>query len=218
MIAAPLHAFALPRARAAPEQLALDKTGSPRTALPAGGLAFLLVATAFAAYAFVPSALSAHLLAIFGRAGIEPATVVAIGMLFGPAQVGARVCEFVFAGNLHPLVVVRFAVGLLVAAFAVLALLGFSAPVAAAFAVMFGAANGLITIARGAVPLALFGPVGYGRLIGRIAGPSFVMQSAAPLVLALVTERASDPLALALTAGFTILALACFAAIRRPKI
>ena len=190
---------------------------APRAVLPPRGLAFVLVATAFAAYAFVPSALSAHLLAIFGRAGIEPATVVVIGALFGPAQVAARVCEFVFAGHLHPLVVARFAVGLLVTAFALLALLGFSVPAAAAFAVMFGAANGLITIARGAVPLALFGADGYGRLIGRIAGPSFVLQSAAPLALAVVIERASDSLALAVTAAFTILALACFAAIRRPS-
>ena len=66
---------------------------------------------------------------------------------------------------------------------------------------MFGAANGLITIARGAVPLALFGADGYGRLIGRIAGPWLVMQAAAPLVIAFVAERASDPAALALAAA-----------------
>ena len=91
------------------------------------GLAFLLVAAAFAAYAFVPSALSAHLLAIFGRAGIDAATVVMIGALFGPAQVAARLTEFVFGRNLHPLIDRRaFAVALLVAAFALLALLGIS--------------------------------------------------------------------------------------------
>jgi hypothetical protein len=81
---------------------------------------------------------------------------------------------------------------------------------------MFGAANGLITIARGAVPLALFGATGYGALIGRIAGPSLLMQAAAPLALAVVIERMSDPAALAATAAFAVIALACFAAIRRP--
>ena len=90
---------------------------------------------------------------------------------------------------------------LLVAAFALLALLGISAPLAAAFALMFGAANGLITITRGALPLALFGADGYGRLIGRISGPWLVMQSAAPLVMAFVAERASDATALALRRG-----------------
>jgi hypothetical protein len=94
--------------------------------------------------------------------------------------------------------------------------LGLSVPVAAAFAVMFGAANGLITIARGTVPLALFGASGYGRLVGRIGGPFLVMQALAPLVLALVIERASDRVALAVVAAFALAALASFIAIRRP--
>ena len=82
--------------------------------------------------------------------------------------------------------------------------------------VMFGMANGLITIARGAVPLALFGPVGYGAMIGRIAGPWLVMQAIAPLVLAFVIERTSDPAALALVAGLALVAFVCLRAILRP--
>jgi hypothetical protein len=184
--------------------------------LPSNGLAFFLVAVAFAAYAFVPSGLSAHLLAMFGRFGLDAATAVAIGTLFGPAQVAARVCELAFARNLHPLLVARFAVSLLVCAFILLVLVQFSVAVALAFAVLFGIANGLITITRGAVPLALFGPIGYGRLVGRIAGPSLVMQALAPVVLAFVIERSSDGMALVVTACFSAVALACFLAIRRP--
>jgi hypothetical protein len=97
-----------------------------------------------------------------------------------------------------------------------LALAGIAAPTAAAFAIMFGISNGLVTIARGTVPLALFGPAGYGRLIGRIAGPWLVMQSAAPLVLAFVAERVSDAAVLGLACAFALVALACFIAIRRP--
>jgi MFS family permease len=215
-ICAPLHAFVLPRSRAPVDPALTDPAAKPAAVLPPHGLAFLLVAAAFASYAFVPSALSAHLLAIFGRTGIDAATVVLIGALFGPAQVAARLTEFIFGRSLHPLTVTRFAVALLVAAFAMLAVLGISTPTAAAFALMFGAANGLVTIARGAVPLTLFGPAGYGRLIGRIAGPSLLMQAAAPLMLAVVAERISDPAALAFAAAFAIVALCCFAAIRRP--
>ena len=79
-----------------------------------------------------------------------------------------------------------------------------------------GASQGVITIVRGAVPLALFGAAGYGALIGRIARPSMLMQAAAPLALAFVAERSSDPVALACAAAFAIVALSCFAAIRRP--
>ena len=215
-ICAPLYAFALPRSRAVVDTTVGGTATRPAALLQPRGLAFVLVTAAFTAYAFVPSALSAHLLAIFGRTGIDSATVVFIGTLFGPAQVAARVTELAFGRNVHPLTVARAAVSLLVVAFALLALFGISVPLAAAFAVMFGAANGLVTIARGALPLALFGADGYGRMIGRISGFWLVMQSAAPLVMAFVAERASDASALALAAGFALIALACFAAIRRP--
>jgi hypothetical protein len=174
------------------------------------------VAAAFAAYAFVPSGLSAHLLAIFGRAGIDAATVVTIGALFGPAQVAARLCELAFAQQVHPLNVARFAVAMLLAGFALIALCGLAVAVAAVFAVLFGMANGLITIARGAVPLALFGAAGYGHLVGRIGGPFLVMQAIAPLVLAFVAERASDGAVLAVVAGFALISFVGFAVIRRP--
>jgi hypothetical protein len=214
-VCAPLYAFALPRSRAALDVPA-GGPAAPAALLPSRGLTFVLVTAAFTAYAFVPSALSAHLLAIFGRSGIDSATVVMIGALFGPAQVAARLIELAFGRNLHPLLIGRAAVTLLVAAFLLLALFGISVPLAAAFALMFGAANGLVTITRGALPLALFGADGYGRLMGRISGFWLVMQSAAPLVMAFVAERRSDATALALAAGFAVVALACFAAIRRP--
>jgi len=216
-VAAPLHAFALPRMRAevatAPPA---DAPSRPAAVLPARGLPFLLVATAFAAYAFVPSAMSAHMLAIFKRAGLDAATVVTIGALFGPSQVMARLLEFGFAGNVHPLNIARFAVGLVLAAFTMLFALGVSVPVAAAFAVMFGMTNGLITIARGTVPLYLFGANGYGLLVGRLATPWLLMQSAAPLVFAFVAERGSDTAALALVTTLAAIALISLAAIRRP--
>jgi Major Facilitator Superfamily len=219
IVAAPLHALALPRQRApvAAPAAATTEQKTPAAAHSPYGLVFALVATAFAAYAFVPSALSAHLLAIFKRFGLESDTVVAIGMLFGPAQVLARICELTFARHLHPLWIARFSLGLLVAAFALIALTPFSALVAAAFAVMYGMANGLMTIARGTVPLALFGAGGYGLLVGRIGGPFLVVQAVAPVVLAYVAERASDDAGLTLVAAFAVVALISFAAIRPAR-
>jgi hypothetical protein len=216
-VAAPLHALALPRQRATPSSPAGAPAPRAAAVLPSRGWPFLMVAAGFAAYAFVPSALSAHLLAIFQRAGLDAATVVAIGTLFGPSQVIARIGELVFARKIHPLAIARLAIGLLLAAFALVALFGVSVPVAATFMVMFGMGNGLLTIARGTVPLALFGAVGYGALIGRIAGPCLAMQAVAPLVLALVAERVSDAAALALVATLALLALGCLALLRRPK-
>jgi MFS family permease len=219
LIAAPLHAFALPRtlaARADPQPRLEGAPPVPSVVIAPKGWPFVLVAFAFAAYAFVPSGLSAHLLAIFGRAGIDAASVVAIGALFGPAQVAARIGELLFARRIHPLDVARFAVGMLLVAFALLALAGLSIAAAAVFAVMFGMANGLITIARGAVPLALFGAAGYGHLMGRIGGPYLAMQAIAPLALAFVAERSSDAAVLAVVAGFALVSFVGFAAVRKP--
>jgi hypothetical protein len=217
-LAAPLHAFALPRQSAGGASRHASSADQVRKVfVPSHGFAFVLVAAGFASYAFVPSALSAQLLAIFQRFGLAPATVVAIGMLFGPAQVLARICEFSFARRLHPLWIARCAIGLLVAAFVLLALLPFSASVAAIFAIMFGMANGLLTIARGTVPLALFGAAGYGRLMGRIGGPFLVVQALAPVVVTFVANRASDAIGLALVAAFAAFALLCFVLIRQPS-
>jgi hypothetical protein len=82
---------------------------------------------------------------------------------------------------------------------------------------MYGMANGLMTIARGTVPLALFGASGYGRLVGRIGGPFLVMQAAAPVCLSFVIQALSDSAGLALVAAFAVAALLCFALIRRPS-
>jgi MFS family permease len=218
LINAPLHAFLLPRMRHAADVPPCDPRAAAKsvTPLPAQGLIFLLVASAFASYAFVPSGLSAHLLAIFQRDGIDAGTVVWIGALFGPAQVVARLIEFAFGRDLHPIWIARAAFGALLVAFALLALTGISTVTAALFALMFGGANGLVTIARGAVPLSLFGASGYGKLMGRLAAPFLLVQSAAPLVMAFVVETISDAAALALAAAFAAIAFICAILIRRP--
>jgi MFS family permease len=215
LVAAPLLAFTLPREHAA--ALPQPKQEGPKTKhLPAKGLPFVLVACAFALYMFIPSALSAHMLAIFDRAGIAPATVVTIGALFGPSQVTARFLEFTFARNRHPLVIACGATGLLIFACAVLLFLGVSTIFAGAFAILFGMANGLMTIARGTVPLALFGPSGYGRLMGKIAAPVLLMQAFGPIALAFVAEQFSDRAAIGTIGLFALAAVGCFLAIRRP--
>ncbi len=215
LVAAPLHAFALPRERADAEVRPAEGAAPAPALRPASGAAFVLLVAAFASYAFIPSGLSAHLLGILQRAGIDAGTAVMIGTLFGPSQVAARLCELIFARAVHPLWIARFAVTLIVSAFAMLALLGISMPTGFAFAVMFGAANGLITITRGAVPLALFGSVGYGRTIGRIARAALIVTAVAPVVVAFVAEQTSDAIALGVAASCAMIALACFMLIRR---
>ncbi len=218
LVVAPLHAFALPRAPA-PEAAAPAQAGAapaPARFLPPRGWPFVLLATAFACHAFLLTGVTSNLLAMLERGGIDAATVVTIGALFGPAQVMARLGDFAFAGRTSPLWVARAAVVCMVVAFTALALAGISVVVAALFCILFGAANGVMTIARGAVPLMMFGPVGYGRVIGRIARPALLLQAAAPFTVAAVAQRLSDRTVLELGAVGALAALGCLLALRPP--
>ena len=215
-VAAPLLAFALPRERFKAQPLKPGEVPVPPKTLPARGLVFLFVIVAFTAYAFIPSAMSAHLLAIFDRLDIDYKVGVILGALFGPAQVLARLAEFLYGRDIHPLLIARFAVALTVAGLGLIFVFGVNLWVATAFVIMFGVSNGLMTIARGTVPLVLFGSGGSGKIVGRIAGPSMVMQAAAPLVLAFVAERFGDYQALGVVAAIGVAALVAFLLVRRP--
>lgn len=217
-IIAPLYAFALPR-NAVYAPPVVEGASPPKAAkiIPAVGLPFLLVAAGFAAHAIMQSGTLAHLLTILQRGGIDAGTAVAIGALFGPAQVLTRIADFVSGGRLHPLWLVRVAMALMAFAFILLVVAGFSHGVATVFALMFGAANGVVTIARGALPLALFGAVGYGRVVGRIARPAQICQALSPFALAYVIDRWSGQVALEMLIGVALLALVCFALLRRPS-
>jgi MFS family permease len=216
LIAAPLHAFAIPRTKAKPAAPPADGTKLPAL-LPPNGIAFVLVAAAFSTFMFAQSGLLTHMLLIYERMGVDRGVAVAIGALFGPAQVAARICELAVARHTHPLHVARFATVMLILAFGMFAVFGIHTVTATLFVLLFGAANGLNTIARGTLPLALFGPSGYGHLVGRIAAPGLAVQAIAPIAMALVIEHVSDPAALTLAALFIVFSLCCFLAIRRPQ-
>jgi hypothetical protein len=59
-------------------------------------------------------------------------------------------------------------------------LLAFGAPFASVFALVHGAGNGILTIAKGTLPLALFGPKGYGERQGLMMLPARITQALAP--------------------------------------
>jgi hypothetical protein len=57
---------------------------------------------------------------------------------------------------------------------------------------LHGAGNGLLTIARGTLPLAMFGAAGYGLRTGILAAPARILQGFAPLLFGLVLDRISQ--------------------------
>ena len=124
--------------------------------------------------------------------------------LIGPAQVASRIGEILLGRRLKATHLGLIAFGLLPVAIAGFALSGFAWQGALLFAVLYGASNGLVTIAKGAVPLKLFGTRGYGEILGIIAAPNLVLNAAAPLLFALLLGVAAPQAALLLAGGFAL--------------
>ncbi len=141
---------------------------------------------------------SVHLITLLQKRGVALASAVSYGALIGPAQVGARIVEMSLKGRHHPLWTLTAAFGLVALG---LALLAGDVPGVGIWLVLYGGGNGIYSIARGTVPLALFGPVRYPLVVGRLARPGLIAQALAPPAGAFVLTRAGpDPLWLLLLA------------------
>jgi MFS family permease len=145
-----------------------------------------LLAFVFAAAWFVTGSMSAHLPGLLERSGVSPGQAIAAAALVGPAQVAARLVEFFLLRRRHPLTSARVAAVLHPIGAAIFALAGPAA--AAVFAIFYGAGNGLLTIARGTVPLAVFGPEGYGERTGLLGAPARAAQALAPLLFGVLLD------------------------------
>jgi predicted MFS family arabinose efflux permease len=187
LLGMPLNAL-LPRAPA------VEPAPAPTVAEPtdAGAAStnlrpMLVLSFVFATTMFVSTAMAAHLPTLLQAHGASLAAAVAAGALIGPAQVGARLFEFGLLRRWHPLLTARLAVAAHPVGALVLALAG--APAAAAFTLLHGAGNGILTITKGTLPLALFGPMGYGARQGLMLVPARFAQAAAPWLFGLCLEH-----------------------------
>jgi predicted MFS family arabinose efflux permease len=181
LIGLPLNVLFLPKVAAATQErgpavkphIAIDRT-------------MVLLSFAFAAAWTVTSAMAAHLPRIVESFGATPSQAVFAGMMIGPAQVAARVLEASVLARFHPLLSTRLACITHPIGACVIGLFGGGA--AAAFALLHGAGNGILTIARGTLPLAIFGPKDYAYRLGLIGAPSRIAQALAPLGFGLLIE------------------------------
>jgi hypothetical protein len=159
----------------------------------------------------VTGALQAHLLRVLEDAGASEATAILAGTLVGPAQVAARLFEFGLMRALHPVWSARIAVILHPLGALLLALFGPAA--IAPFALAYGAGNGMITIARGTLPLAIFGPAGYGLRTGLLSAPGRLAVAGAPFLFGLLLDRFGT-LAILLTVSLNLAAFASLLLLR----
>jgi MFS family permease len=181
--------------------------------------AFWKLALAFAANAFIFSAMSVHVIPIMHQLGHPMAVAVWCAALIGPMQVLGRVLEMAFAHRTRPRTVGQIAFALLPAALLALWALGAHQWALALFCGLYGLSNGILTIVRGTIPRELFGRKHYGAISGAMAGPSLIAKAAGPLAIAFIIGMGVSvnwlPL---LLLAISVLSFGCyFAAVRLPE-
>jgi len=170
-------------------------------------LTTVLLSFVFAVTWFTSTAMAAHLPRLLQASGTSLQAAVALAALVGPAQVAARLLEFGFLRRLHTLLSAQLAAAAHPVGAGLLMVLG--GPAAAVFTLLHGAGNGILTIAKGTLPLVLFGPAGYGARQGLMMVPARVAQAFAPVLFGMALDHAGAA-ALWLT---TLLGLAALAAL-----
>ncbi len=187
LVALPLYWFVLPREarRAGPAARPAPITGAGSAR--SGRALFVIVAVVLTVASIIWSAVSVNLLTLLGGLGVPAPTAVALGATLGPSQVGARLIDLCAARLVAPAwemlastVLVAAGIGLLTGRPGLVAL----------GVVLYGAGTGLRSILRGTLPLALFGAEGYAVLMGRLAFPILIAQSAAPALGAIILNHA----------------------------
>lgn len=128
----------------------------------------------------VNAAMSAHMIAILIGLGLTTAAAINAASLRGIGQSAARAAEILFGKRIAPASLTLFATAVLPLCF-VLAFWGDQFALAAmTFTLLYGAANGVLTITRGTLPLMIFGNARYGHQVGRLLVPGFILSALAP--------------------------------------
>jgi MFS family permease len=209
LIALPLYLLILPREAPAPRDSPTGVRSDPSSGQKSNGhLLPVLLAITLTLSATISSTLSVHLLNILQVTGLTLGAAVALGALVGPSQVAARAIEMAVARFHHPIWTKLASVGFVALGVGTLFA---NLPIVPLALVFYGAGIGLESIARGTLPLALFGSEGYATLMGRLAMPSLIAQAAAPSAGAFLIERAGANAALGALAAIALLnvSLAC---------
>lgn len=159
---------------------------------------------------FLAAGNAAHLISLLSGLGLASAAAVSVAALWGVGQFTARVADVTLGSRLHPLTLTLAVAALLPLCFLLALLSRGNLYATAAYALLYGACNGLLTITRGTLPLALFDFRSYGTLVGALLIPSFLLTATAPVAYAFVidTYGASTAMALSIVLAAAIAAAA----------
>lgn len=207
LVGLPVHALMIPGSSKQPlRPVVIGDVDPTLRSTRQSRVLFLLIGMMLTILALVVSGISVHLLDALKQLGIATAIALAIGMVIGPAQVAARIAEFLIGRNLHPTWSAR--VGVLLCLLGLGLLISGKPWLAFISIALYGAGNGILTIARGTLPLALFGAEGYGSRMGLLARPVLVAQACGPILAALVLDTFGPELLLGVLCSLLLICVA----------
>jgi MFS family permease len=189
-----------------------DDTAPPSTPDARKRWIMAALALVFAGTLFGSASMAAHLPRVLQEAGASLPAAIAAAALVGPSQVVARILEFTLMRRIQPLTSAQLAT--LAHPIGVGVLLATGAPAAPVFTVAHGAGNGVMTIARGTLPLHLFGAGGYGQRQGLLMMPARFSQACAPFIFDILLSHLGTA-ALAVTAALGVLSFLTLTAIAK---
>ncbi|HEY0436992.1 MAG TPA: MFS transporter [Phenylobacterium sp.] len=188
----PLTAFLVPRVRGR------HHSDPPRAAIP-WDRTMVQLAVLFAGAWFVSACVAALLPRVLQGFGLTHAQAVGAASLVGVAAVSMRLAEFTVLRRLPPIVTTRIAT--LFHPLGAAGLLIFGAAAAPLMALGQGAGNGVLTVAKGVLPLSLYGPANFGYRSALLATPARFAQVGGPLLYGLMADRSA---ALAVSASSAV--------------
>jgi MFS family permease len=219
-VALPLQMAVVPRvpAQATPKTSHEEGNGLAAPArIENETLIFGLLAVVLSVSAGIGSIVIVNFMIFLQARGVDYSAAVGLGTLFGPAQVGARVVERLFGKNYHPIWTMIASCSLMAVG---LIMLSASFPVPLLIILVYGAGYGISWIGRGTLPLALFGPLRFPRLMGKLAFPSLIVQALAPSVGALLIEASGANVTIGVLTALALINVVLIAilwAVCRPR-
>lgn len=186
-ICLPLHYFLMPRATSSTGAGQATRTVGPKFT-PEQKKAFYFFATLITFGGTIAAMVAVNLFTLLQARGLTLANAIALGAMIGPAQVAARLIEITFGNRYKPIWTMIASTGLIAIG---LILLWVGSSLVALAIILHACGNGIWSIARGTVPLALFGPAGYATLMGRLKMPNLVSQAIGPVIGAILIDHLS---------------------------
>ncbi|MFO8127785.1 MFS transporter [Yoonia sp.] len=185
----PVHFFCLRGAEVKPDSM--PRTSAPNWPQLTGparrrGMLWMVVSFVFSGY--LMGAVMTLWVTNVQDLGHSAAMAALAGAVIGPFKTVGRFLEMLVSRNMYPLFTYALSLGLMLSGFGVLLSVGFTLPGVMLAAALYGMGDGIKTIARGTLPLALFGAKGYGARLGWISFVQMSVNASAPFAFAWATQ------------------------------